>query len=136
MSLPNGIMAFLMMLASFFGCGIMDEVLPTEPPMDDSPTFQSYVVVTSADALILESFPPQVTITVTGYHSDGCNYPAIVDQRQEGNHFTVEIYREVPLAAMCPAVQVDYEVSIPLGTFEESGTYTVDINGYLIEFTV
>jgi len=110
------------------------------PPLDAAPevteTFRSPTIIDSVDALILESFPAQIHLTVSGSQPDGCDYPVQVEQRRDGNTITVEIFREMPLAAMCPMVLLPYEDTIPLeGTFE-SGTYTINVNNYTLEVTI
>jgi hypothetical protein len=66
--------------------------------------FQSFAFIESVEVQILESQPPQVNLIVSGYHSDGCEYPTEITQRQEGSGLYVEIYRTMPLAVMCPAM--------------------------------
>lgn len=89
-------------------------------------------VIESTEVLLLESFPPQLVLNVTGYHPDGCQFPVQIDQTQEGNTIKVHIYREVPPNVRCTMNIVGYEAGINLGSFDP-GTYTIDVNGTLIE---
>lgn len=98
-------------------------------PPQNEPTFVSPHVITSAEVRILESMPQQVIVDVAGYLGDGCQFPTEVVQGMMGETITLSIYRTVPLAAMCPAVIVDYVDSIILtGSFDPGVTYTVVIN--------
>jgi hypothetical protein len=121
-----------------------DVVLPSTPTDGDpimEPTFQVvtvmpdnpnrvYHVIEQADVLIMESFPPQLSLMVTGYQPDGCIEPVIVDKVIEDTTITVSIYRKMPVDAICPAVLITYEENIALGSFEMGKTYTVIVNGY------
>jgi hypothetical protein len=131
----DALIRFLVMLFTgfllFFGTR-QDAGSP--PPAGD--TFKSMTVIENAQALVLESFPAQISLTVKGYHPEGCDFPVQVEQTREGNHVTVQIYREVPLTVVCPMILNPYEANIHLdGTFE-SGTYTIDINGTVIEVKI
>jgi len=57
-------------------------------------------------------------------------------QHREGNRIRVRVFRELPLAAMCPMILVPYEATIPLEGGFESGTYTISVNDVTIEVTV
>ena len=113
------------------------EMTPTfTPPASGEETFRSLTVIDSVDALLLESFPVQINLQVSGYQPDGCDFPVQVEQRREGNEVFVDIYRNVPLAVMCPAVLVEYNESIHLEGGFESGTYTIHVNDQTIEVTI
>ena len=36
--------------------------------------------------------------------SDGCDFPVVIDSERQGNIWFVDVYRDVPLATICPAV--------------------------------
>lgn len=86
-------------------------------------------VIETVDVLVMESFPPQLSLQVTGYQSDGCDFPAQVEIRREAetNTVYVQIFREMPLAVMCPSNIISYEASISLGAFDP-GSYTIIVN--------
>lgn len=101
---------------------------------DDDPYYMKVEhVIETVDAMILESFPPQISIHVVGYQSDGCEFPVQVDQRREGNEVFVQIYRRLSIATTCLAVIVPYEANINLGSFEMGETYTIHVNGVTVE---
>jgi inhibitor of cysteine peptidase len=85
--------------------------------------------IETVDVLVMESFPPQLSLQVTGYQPDGCDFPAQVEIRRdaETNTVYVQIFREMPLAVMCPASTIPYEASINLGSFDP-GSYTIIVN--------
>lgn len=145
MAILGGILAALLALGALFGCGALTGIQQEMPlpdfepaqPFDPSvsePTFRSEVSVTDVVVRVLESDPAQLELDVTGY-TDGCDYPVITGISQDGNTFYVEIYREVPVAASCPAVVIDYAATVALGPVEP-GTYTIWVNGYFIEQTI
>ena len=93
-------------------------------------------VVESVEVLRLESLPVQLQLIVTGYHPDGCEVPMVVEQQRDGNHVSVRLYRELPGDVMCPMVIVPFEETIKLEGGFETGTYTIDVNGFVTEVTI
>lgn len=87
--------------------------------------------ITDVQVLIMESSPPQVALQIEGYQPDGCESDVITDQRQDGNTFTIEIYRILPPDVMCPQVIVDYSATLQLGALDP-GRYTFDVNGFIV----
>lgn len=85
--------------------------------------------INSVSVNVMESFPMQISLDVSGEHPDGCDYPVKVDQSRSGNTVTISVYREVPNDVMCPMMLNPYDATIKLdGTFE-SGSYTIKVNG-------
>ena len=112
-------------------------IIDTWPaPLPEEETVRSLTVIESVDALLMESFPVQINLNVTGFQPDGCDFPVVVDQRREGNEVFVDIYREMPLAVMCPAVLRSYEATIHLDGGFEPGMYTIHVNDQVIEVTI
>lgn len=93
-------------------------------------------VIEKVDALVLESMPPQVSLVMTGYQPDGCDFPVLVEQRRSGNSVTVEVYREVPADIMCTMQLVPYSGSVMLDGAFEPGVYQISVNGVLVELRV
>jgi hypothetical protein len=89
-------------------------------------------VIEDVQALVLESFPPQVILMASGYIPDGCTTDTHIDTHRDGNTVYVEIYRLLPVDAVCPAVIVDYRERIPLGSFSP-GSYTFEVNGVRLD---
>jgi hypothetical protein len=103
----------------------------TPPTSGASPTHILHGIDT-VEALLLESFPVQISLKVTGYQPDGCDVPVQVTQVRDGNNVKVEIFRELPADAICTMIIKSYENSIKLDGGFEPGTYTIDVNGTVI----
>ncbi|MEO8606294.1 MAG: hypothetical protein ABI690_00305 [Chloroflexota bacterium] len=93
---------------------------------------ETLTVVEKVDALILESFPAQISVHVTGYQPDGCTYPVQVQQTRVGNTVSVKIYRILPPDIMCTMQLVPYDENIKLDGSFESGEYSIDVNGTVV----
>src|SRR5690606_979324 len=97
---------------------------------------RSPTTITNVDVIVMESFPMQVSLHITGEQPDGCDFPVIVEQVREGNTVTVSVYREVPLTVMCPMMLVPYDDTIRLdGTFEP-GDYVFQVNDFVVQQTL
>jgi hypothetical protein len=84
----------------------------------------------------MESNPPQISLNVRGYQPDGCTFPVVVAQTREGSTVRVSIYREMPTDIMCTMMLQPYNDTIVLdGTFE-AGSYTIDVNGFVVTVTI
>lgn len=85
---------------------------------------------------IVSSSASRLDLNVIGYH-DGCDFPVLVDQRQEGHDVYVTVYRQMPSEVMCPMVLIHYNQTIHLdGTFVSGETYTIHVNDYVLTVTV
>ena len=116
------------------------QAAPTTVPGGDEqaaePQMRVLAVVESVDALLMESFPVQITLQVSGYHPDGCDATVEVTQRRDGNQVFVEVYRVLPAAVMCPMVLRPLDETVRLEGGFEPGTYSIDVNGVVIEVTI
>ena len=91
--------------------------------------------VDNVQALIMESFPVQVTVEATGYLPDGCTEIGNVTTKKDGNKFYVEISTVRPRDALCTQALVPFTKSVPLDVYGlEKGVYTVDVNGKTASF--
>ena len=104
-------------------------VPPVEPP---PPPQRSYVIIESVEALVLESYPMQIHLHVTGYYSSGCQSEVFVDQWREGNEVFVEVYQLVNPMIMCPEMLTRYDAIIPLEGGFVSGRYLIHVNDYVL----
>jgi inhibitor of cysteine peptidase len=134
------ISTFIRLLLTLFAWLVLgtSTSVPPRPPASQpgEETFRSPTNITSVDVIVMESFPMQVSLHVTGEQPDGCDYPVIVEQRREGNMVIVDVYREVPLAVMCPMILLPYDDTIRLdGTFEP-GDYVFQVNDFIVEKTL
>jgi len=87
--------------------------------------------INSVTINVMESDPSTISLSVSGEHPDGCDYPVMVDQDRdsERNIITVSIYREVPTDVMCPMMLNPYEADIDLNGDFDSGSYEIRVNG-------
>ena len=108
-------------------------VSPAQPSPQEADMRQVPAIVETVEVNVLESFPLQLTLTVTGNFQDGCEAPLKVKQEQDGDRLDITLYRELPADAICTAVIVPFEETVPLEGGFESGTYTLDVNGVAIE---
>ena len=93
---------------------------------------QSLTIIETVETQVSATVPATVTLKVSGYHPDGCKFPAQVEQTHNGDKVTVKIFRIVPKDLICTMELNPYNDTITLdGTFE-SGTYTVDVNGTVV----
>jgi hypothetical protein len=115
---------------------------PTQPTEEPLPTPEGETVkvphvITDVEVLILESNPPQLQLQITGHQTDGCEYPVEVEQRREGNEIFVDIYRNVPIAATCIQLIVDYSATISLeGEFNSGENYTIFVNDFTVNVSL
>ncbi len=85
--------------------------------------------VEEIEIVILESFPVQINVIVSGNLPDPCTEIFEVLQEKEGNTFfiTIKTYRS---PGFCIQVLAPFEEIIPLEVYGlPAGTYTVDVNG-------
>lgn len=115
-----------------------DDPTPTaEPTTEPGEILIGDATVESLDILILESFPVQVHLQVSGYLGDGCTELGAIDTVRAGDTFNVTIHTERPADAICTQQLVAFEETIPLDVQGlEAGTYTVNVNGVTDTFTL
>jgi hypothetical protein len=89
------------------------------------------VVVEQVEVIVLNS--TRLRLHVSGYHPEGCLASAIVEQNRDENHVSVRIYRDLPVTITCPMLPMPYEAQIELEGRFEPGTYTIDVNGFVVE---
>ncbi len=99
---------------------------------------QNLVQVDSVEVLIMESFPVQVSVAVSGNKSVPCVefLPAAV--ARQDNLFTVVLAESVlGPEESCIAIIDPFETSVSLDVLGlAAGTYTVQVNGVQAEFTL
>ena len=97
---------------------------PVKPPVE-----KGVFTLSSADVLVMESYPIQVTVVVDGTIPTPCD-SAGWKVEIVGDEILVEVY-SIPLndpAVSCIAQVEDVAVTVPLGSFQD-GAYTVIVNG-------
>ncbi len=121
------------------------DIKVTQAPADDSSqnagNTGDYVYdeapVEDIEIMIMESFPLQASVHVTGYLPDGCTQldEENIDVEKNGNTINVTLKTIRPKDEVCTLAIVPYEINIPLDIYGyEKGVYTVDVNGVTEEF--
>ena len=99
------------------------------PQAGDEDLAREEVEINQVDILTLESFPPQFMLHVTGSKGTPCSeLRVVVSDPDEQNRIAVEIYTVIDPAAICIQVLEEFDINIPMGTFED-GEYSVWVNG-------
>lgn len=105
--------------------------------MEDGDYVSGTAVVEGLQVMILESFPVQVHLSVSGYLPDGCteiDEDGITEQR-DGFNYTVNIPTKRPADMACTQAIVPYNINVPIDVYGiEKGIYTVDVNGVQTTF--
>ena len=101
---------------------------PLEPLPDEEKMIRGDISAGSAEIIMLESYPVQVVLQVSGMLPTPCNMPrAEVTGPDADNNIYVEMWTLLEPDAVCIQVLQPFEVNIPLGSYE-SGSYTVYLN--------
>ncbi|MGF1507690.1 MAG: hypothetical protein ACFB51_21560 [Anaerolineae bacterium] len=155
------VLALIIMLLLAAACGPASAVepLPTEDPTEaaapdqqepsegdenggqtdsESEMISGEPIIDSGEATILESFPVQVTVIVTGSLQDGCTTIDTVEvEPLEDMTFDVNITTVRPADAVCTEALVPFEetISLPVEGLE-AGEYTVEVNDTTETFTL
>jgi hypothetical protein len=102
---------------------------PIEPLPGDSQMVRGNIFLEGKDLLILESFPPQFVLHLTGALPTPCHQlRAEVSGPDDQNEIKVEVFSITDPGKMCIQVLHPFEKDIPLGSFT-SGKYPVLVNG-------
>ncbi len=115
---------------------ILDKTVETTPPSITPTPGETTIhvphTITSVDAVILETFPAQIMLTIKGYQPDGCDVPVRIAQARAQNTVTLEIFRELPSDSICTMIAKEFQTSLTLEGGFDPGTYTIDVNGTVI----
>lgn len=96
---------------------------------EDNQMIRGNVFLDGKDLLVLESFPPQFVLHLTGTLPTPCHQlQAEVSGPDEQKDIKVEVYSITDPGKMCIQVLHPFEKDIPLGSFT-SGRYSVLVNG-------
>lgn len=99
------------------------------PQPGDANLIRATVTIHSADLLIRESFPPQISLGLKGDLPTPCHQlRAEIHNPDSENKITVDVYSVVNPNDACVQVLKPFEEYINLGTFA-TGHYTVIVNG-------
>jgi hypothetical protein len=128
------IRSFLIVAMLLIACGS-----PGDDPVDTNTTPSSTVTggtipanavpvfIDTTDILLMESFPVQVALRVTGNLPTPCHEP-VWEVDDDGSTISVTLRSVADPDVACVQVLAPFELSIPLGSFE-SGAREVTLNG-------
>jgi hypothetical protein len=103
--------------------------MPFAPKPDDTNLLRGNVFINESGLLIRESFPPQITLSLSGDLPTPCHELRIdVKVPDSENKINVEVYSVVDPDQVCIQVLEPFQANIELGTFP-SEHYTVWVNG-------
>jgi inhibitor of cysteine peptidase len=91
--------------------------------------------VDSAELFIMESFPVQVSLLISGNLADGCTTIREIRQERSGAEFTVTVVTERDPEAICTMALVPFAERIALEVEGlAAGDYTVNVHGVTADF--
>ena len=103
--------------------------MPFAPKPNDKNLTRGNVFINESGLLIRESFPPQITLSLSGDLPTPCHELRVdVKEPDSENKINVEVYSVVDPDQVCIQVLEPFQANIDLGTFP-SGHYTVWANG-------
>lgn len=101
---------------------------PYAPQPGDEALTRGNVYLDTSEILVLESFPLQFVLHVTGNLPDPCHALRYVVGQPDGqNNIEIELYSVADPDTACIQVLEPIDQSIPLGSFP-AGHYTVSVN--------
>ncbi len=107
----------------------VDEPLQFEPRDSDVELERGEVYLDSADVLVMESFPVQIMLSLTGNTPTPCHQVRILANPPDvDNNIQIEVYSVFDPAQVCIQVLQPFVANLNLGSFP-TGSYTVLVNG-------
>ena len=115
-------------VAALLACSVLSAcsaAAPTATPSDRLP-----VQVETAETRLLESFPVQLMLHITGWLPNPCAQPewVVAHSSGPGGSIEVELYAVQEPGEICIQVLAPFEVNIPLGPQPE-GRLAIFLNG-------
>jgi hypothetical protein len=102
---------------------------PVDPLPNESKMARGNVFVDESGVILMESFPVQAALLVSGSLPTPCHeLKATVSEPDKENNIYVELYSLTDPNMACIQMIEQFETSIPLGSYS-SGNYTVYLNG-------
>ncbi len=113
--------------------GIPPSPLPppeeVRPRPEDATMRRENVYLEKTDLLVMESYPPQFALLISGNLPTPCNQLRVqVNPPDEQKRIAIEVYSVVAPDAICIEVLKPFRQTIPLGSFP-AGHYTILVNG-------
>lgn len=105
------------------------ENAPYRPAPADEKLMRGPLFLDGAHLLLMESFPPQVMLSLEGSLPTPCHQlRAAVVEPDKDNRIVVNVYSMTDPNMMCTQVIKPFETGVNLGSYPK-GTYTVIVNG-------
>jgi hypothetical protein len=102
---------------------------PYDPKAGDKDLQRGEVFIEGSEVLLLESYPVQVRLHVTGDLPTPCHeLRAVVNEPDAQSRIEVDLYTVVDPDMICIQVLEPFDANIDIGDFTE-GEYTVWVNG-------
>ena len=106
--------------------------MPFAPKPNDKNLTRGNVFINESGLLIRESFPPQITLSLSGGLPTPCHeLRVVVKEPDSENKVNVEVYSVVDPDQVCIQVLEPFQANNDLGTFP-TGHYTVWVNGEMV----
>ena len=106
--------------------------MPFAPNPDDINLSRGNVFINESGLVIRESFPPQITLSLSGDLPTPCHELRVnVQEPDSENKINVDVYSVVDPDRVCTQVLEPFQANIDLGTFP-SGHYTVWVNEEMV----
>ena len=100
-------------------------------------TIIGLAMIESIEILILESFPVQVNVRISGILGDSCTTLDQITQARVENVFEIKVTTTRPAEAICADIITKFEEVVALDVYGlPAGTYIVDVNGVRDTFTL
>ena len=105
---------------------------PYLPQPGDAGLIRGAAFIESSNLLILESYPVQIVLALTGSLPTPCNELRVATNPPDSrNQIQVEVYSVIEPDQMCAEVLEPFELNVGLGSFP-SGHYSVWVNGEMV----
>ena len=105
---------------------------PYAPQPGDAALTRGEVQLDSAEVLVMESFPVQIMLALSGSLPTPCNQLRVATNPPDNkNRILIEVYSVIETGQICVQVLEPFEANIGLGSFP-AGHYTVWVNGEMV----
>ncbi len=110
-------------------------VRPGNDPVEEDGMIVKEAQILDAQVMILESFPVQANVQVTGVLPDGCTSLGSIDVAKDGSTFNVTVHTTRPADRMCTQQVTNFAETVSLDVQGlPAGSYTVNVNGVSSDF--
>ena len=114
-----------------------DPIVTPAPDEEPGDVITGTAVINSVQIAIMESWPLQAQVQISGELGDGCTELGEIRSYREGNTIYVTVETVRPAEAICTQQLRVFEQSMPLDIEGlPAGTYTVEVNGVTETFTL